>query len=243
MIRILALNAFAVSALLCMTSSHAVLAQERPDTPFKLSYGAYRYSDRTTGQDLNLRWETPGTHLWIGHYEDQSFGHQTRVGFDRGITLNEAAQLQVSMQLASSHFFGASVQLALGDPFFVLAGLGRTNLKPYYNLNFDPNDSVTLGLGWRVSDQSIVALSVVADNRLGTGQQVWHLSARNPVSQDLRLTVDLNYKDGTGPDGPVHGWGLTTTLDFRRWFARLALDQKQNFEKFDAMRLTAGLRF
>jgi len=88
-----------------------------------------------------------------------------------------------------------------------------------------------------------VALSVVADNRLGTGQQVWHLSARHPVSQDLRLTIDLNYKDGTGPDGPVHGWGLTTTLDFRRWFARLALDQNQNFEKFDAMRLTAGLRF
>jgi hypothetical protein len=243
MIRIRALKACATSSLLSLALSHAVLAQEHSDAPFKLTYGAYRYSDQTTGQDLNLRWESPGLHVWIGHYADQSFGHQTRVGFDRGIALNEAAQLQVSMQVASSHFFGGSVQLALGDPVFILAGLGRTNLKPYYNLNFDPNDSVTLGLGWRVSDQSIVALSVVADNRLGTGQQVWHLSARHPVSQDLRLTIDLNYKDGTGPDGPVHGWGLTTTLDFRRWFARLALDQKQNFEKFDAMRLTAGLRF
>ena len=104
MIRIRALKACATSSLLSLALSHAVLAQEHSDAPFKLTYGAYRYSDQTTGQDLNLRWESPGLHVWIGHYADQSFGHQTRVGFDRGIALNEAAQLQVSMQVASSHF-------------------------------------------------------------------------------------------------------------------------------------------
>ncbi len=27
-------------------------------------------------------------------------------------------------------------------PWFAAAGLGRTNLRPYVNLNFDPNDSI-----------------------------------------------------------------------------------------------------
>jgi hypothetical protein len=213
------------------------------DRPFKLSMGAYAYSDNTVGKDLNLRWEQGRTHAWLGYYTDPSFGHQTRAGFDHTFVLAPAALMQVSLQAANQGFFGGSVLFVLGDPWFVVAGLGRTNLHPYFNLNFDPNDAITAGFGWKGQGDTALAMTVVADDRLGTGQRVWHVFGRTRLADTMRVTVDVNYKTGEGDSGPVHGWGASATLDFPRWFIRLARDQKQNFTALDATRLSVGTRF
>lgn len=217
---------------------------ERNAPQYKLSYGTYFYSDNVIGQDLNLRWERGRTRAWLGHYTDPSFGPQTRVGMDHTFELAPKLQVQMSLETATQQFLGGSIVAALGHPWFVVAGLGRTNLKPYYNLSYDPNDSFTAGMGFKVDGDIAIALTVVADNRLDTGQRVWHLFGRTRWSDQLRTTVDLNYKQGRGDLGePVTGWGGSAVFDFDGWFVRIARDQKQNFAPVNATRVTLGVRF
>jgi hypothetical protein len=228
--------------LLSLAAWHVAARAEGDDRPFKLTLGDYRYSDGYDGQDLNLRWRHDDTNVWVGEYRDKVFGSQARAGFDTSIDLGHAVSLQPSLQAATRGFVGGSLNLQAGDPWFVLAGWGRTNLKPYYNLNFDPNDAITLGAGWHGAQGRTVSLSVVADDRLHTHQKDWHLFGRWPVG-DERLTLDLMRKTGDGDAGPVHAWALSATLDFPRWFLRVARDPKQNFSAQDATRVAAGVRF
>ena len=130
-----------------------------------------------------------------------------------------------------------------GDPWFALVGWGRTNLRPYFNLNFDPNDAVTAGAGWHGSNGRTVSLVVVADDRLHIGQKHWHLFSHWLASDELNVTLDLLRKTGEGDGGPVHAWGLGATFDFPTWFVRLVRDPKQNFSTQDATRISAGVRF
>lgn len=218
-------------------------ADTEDSKPYKLTVGDYHYSDGYDGQDVNLRWRRHNTNVWIGSYRDRVFGSQARTGFDTSIDLGANTTLQPSLQAATHGFVGGSLNLQTGDPWFALVGWGRTNLKPYFNLNFDPNDAITAGVGWHGKQNQTVSLTVIADDRLHTGQKDWHLYGRWPVSPDSRLTLDLMRKTGDGDGGPVRAWGWSTTLDFPTWFVRVARDPKQNFSTQDAIRVAVGLRF
>lgn len=213
------------------------------DTPFKLTLGDYLYSNGTSGQDVNLRWRQNDSSAWVGAYHDPDFGSQARAGADTSIDLGHAVQLQPSLQAATRGFVGGSVNLQAGETYFVVVGWGRTNLRPYMNLNFDPNDAITAGVGWHGEGDRTVSLTVIADDRLHTGQKDWHLYTRWPLSAGPRLTFDLLRKLGQGDDGPVHAWGASATLDGPSWFLRVARDPKQNFSALDATRVSAGIRF
>lgn len=222
----------------------------------KLSLGRYRLSGPDGvgwGDDVNLRWRKNGRSLWLGVYRDGDVGRQLRLGWDDqwaipAISVPPALtslplQLLPSLQAASGGFFGGSLALQAGEPFYAQMGLGRTNLKPYANLNFDPNDAITLALGWQGEGGRQAVLSVIADDRLGTGQQHHHLTLRWPVPGGLRLSADLLHKQGMGDSGAVNAWGWTLGLDGRQWFARVARDPKQNFSSLDAWRFSGGWRF
>ena len=238
------MKCLALVALLLSTAlplmAHADAGDEHP---FKLTIGDYRYSDSGSGHDLNLRWRHGGTNVWIGAYRDPVFGTQTRTGVDTSLPLGGSATLQPSLQVASGGFVGGSLNFQIGDPWFALVGWGRTNLKPYFNLNFDPNDAITAAIGWHGDNGRTVSLMLVADDRLNTGQRDWHLYGRWPLSEDLRVTLDLLRKTGDGDSGYVRGWGWNATLDFSTWFLHLARDPKQNFSLQDAHRLALGIRF
>lgn len=210
---------------------------------FKLTLGEYRYSGSQHGQDLNLRWRRDDTSAWVGAYRDPAFGTQTRTGFDTSIALGGSVLLQPSLQAASRGFWGGSLNLQVGDPWFALVGWGRTNLKPYFNLNFDPNDAITASVGWHGPEGRSVSLTLVSDDRLHTGQKDWHLNGRWPLGTGLRATVDLMRKTGLGDGGEVRAWGISGGLDFPAWFVRVARDPKQNFSVQDATRLAVGTRF
>lgn len=237
--RCLALVAVSLSTAL----THLAHADAGDEHAFKLAIGDYRYSDRGDGHDLNLRWRHADTDVWIGAYRDPVFGAQFRTGADTSLPLRGSATLQPSLQIASGGFVGGSLNFQIGDPWFALAGLGRTNLKPYFNLNFDPNDAITAAIGWHGDNGRTVSLMLVADDRLHTGQRDWHLYGRWPLSEDLRVTLDLLRKTGEGDGGYVRGWGWSATLDFPAWFVRLARDPKQNFSTQDATRIALGVRF
>ena len=222
---------------------------------FKLTLGRYRMSGDSTGfvgTDLNLRWRRDARNLWLGAYQDTDFGRQFRAGYDDQWVLRDdpvlPVQLQPSLQLASGGFVGGSLALQIGAPFYAQVGIGRTNLRPYANLNFDPNDAISMALGWQGTGGRQLQLLVIADDRLSTGQQHHHLTLRWPLpagglSDRLRLTADLLHKQGQGDTGPVNAWGWTLGLDGKVWFARLARDPKQNFSAQDAWRMSAGRRF
>jgi hypothetical protein len=222
-------------------------AQAQADQPnagraeWKLTVGDYQYSNYS-GTDINLRWRNGGTDLWSGAYRDRDFGSQVRIGADTSYAVLPNVALQPSLQLASQGFFGGSINLQVGSAWFAFAGLGRTNLKPYFNLNFDPNDAATYGIGHQTDSGKSFSFFVVADNRLGTHQQDWHLTARLPISEQ-RWVFDLLYKQGDSDVGPITAWGYSVTWNWRRWFIRAARDPYQNFSAQNAWRLATGIRF
>lgn len=217
------------------------VAQAPATHPFKLTVGLYDYAG-DQGKDVNLRWSHGDTHAWIGHYEDDSFGSQARIGVDTSVDVTELVSLQPSLQAATGGYAGASLNAQVGHVTYGIVGWGRTNLKPYFNLNFDPNDAITLGCGHVFDDGQNWSVFVVRDDRLHTGQTDWHLTGRVPLDSD-RLSLDLMRKTGEGDEGPVKAWSWSITWDFPSWFLRLAHDPKQNFSGTDATRLATGWRF
>jgi hypothetical protein len=152
-----------------------------------------------------------------------------------------------SLQVASHGFLGGSVNAEIGsERYFGLLGFGRTNLKPYYNLNFDPNDAITIGAGTRALPNTTLTLFQVRDDRLGTGQRVTHLTARNTRRvAGTRWTVDLFHRQGreTPESEKLRGTGLAVGYDFDEYFARVAIDPHVNFSPNHMLRLAIGLRF
>lgn len=222
---------------------------------WKLTLGRYRLRSAdgpaTDGTDLNLRWRRDDRTLWLGVYRDGDFGRQWRAGWDDHWALptlpgfSDAAQPQLlpSLQLASGGFVGGSLAVQAGAPVFVQLGIARTNLRPYANLNFDPNDALMLSVGWQGAGDRQLSLSVIADDRLHTDQQHHHLTLRWPLAPGWRLSADLLHKQGQGDTGTVRAWGQSLGLDAPRWFVRLAHDPYQNFSAANAWRLSGGVRF
>lgn len=211
------------------------------DLRWKLTAGEYAYADYA-GTDLNLRWRDEGTDAWVGVYEDRVFGTQGRVGTDTVFDVAKYVHVQPSLQLATGGFAGGSVNVQAGGSWYGMAGIGRTDGRPYFNLNFDPNDAVTLGGGHQGADGYSYLVFVVADNRFHTGQRDWHFNAQIPFG-DSHATFDLLRKSGLSDAGPIAAWGFSANYDWPGWFLRLAYDPYQNFSAHNVWRFAGGLRF
>jgi hypothetical protein len=209
--------------------------------PWKLTVGEYAYTDYY-GTDLNLRWRVEDTSAWVGAYSDPRFGAQTRAGADTSIDLGRYLQVQPSLQVASRGFVGGNVNLQAGASWFGIVGIGRTDAKPYFNLNFDPNDALTFGVGHQGADGLNYVLFVVADDRFHTQQRDWHANVQIPFGTS-HATLDLLRKSGLSDAGPITAWGFSANWDWPAWFLRIAYDPYQNFSAQSAWRLATGVRF
>ena len=212
-----------------------------PD-PFKLTVGEYHYSDGSDGVDANLRHTSDLGNAWLGYYRanDDSLS-QWRAGWDR--SFGEAVRVSPSIQLASGGFVGGSIQAEIGAPYFAGVGLGRTNLRPYVNLNFDPNDSYALFAGRRDESGRVFTLQMVRDNRENPDQRHFHFLYRQPLADGERITLDTLYKVGRVEGEAIRRFGGTVTYDWPRFFVRVARDPKTNFTSVDAWRVSVGCRF
>jgi len=224
------------------------VTEQRP-IAWKLTPGIYHETAGRSAFDLNLRGNLVDDTFWIGEYQRGSEFQQLRGGYEHQFSL-PFGKLIASAQAASRGFLGGSATFEIGDatvtPFYALAGFGRTNLQPYYNLNFDPNDSTLIGGGWRSADQTKTAtLYRIHDDRLGTGQTVTHLVLRGKTGERSRLTVDLFRREGrSAPDAEYFAaTGVSVTYDRDPWFIRLAIDPRANFTASDMTRLAVGMRF
>ncbi|MEI7431884.1 MAG: hypothetical protein WCL27_15645 [Betaproteobacteria bacterium] len=211
---------------------------------FKLTPSYYATTNVKDAFDVNLRANHGANALWLGHYRRGDEFEQTRAGYEYTYQ-NTWFQLVPSLQVASRGFTGGSLNARIGDEVYALIGYGRTNAKDYYNLNFDPNDSVVYGLGTRLLPKSNLSLFTVRDNRLHTEQHVTHAVWRYQADDHQRWTLDLSTKKGraTPDDDSVSGNALSLTYDNRDVFLRVAFDRKVNFTNEDQTRLSIGGRF
>jgi hypothetical protein len=260
-----ALSAFrriVAASLLVLVSATALAIEDRadiePNEPagpdrriaWKFTPSIYRETANRSALDLNLRGNRNNDTFWIGEYRRGTEFQQTRLGYERQFTL-PLGRVIASGQYATGGFWGASATLeasadAIG-PYVGLLGLGRTNRKPYYNLNFDPNDSVLIGAGWRPDERTALTLFQLRDDRLGTGQRVTHLVLRQKTGARSRWTVDVFERSGRTDADPgsesFKANGFALTYDREPWFVRLAWDPKVNYTGSDMTRLAIGVRF
>ena len=242
-------TAMLLCALLAAAGAGRAGAQEPAAEPppaepvaYKFTTGMYRMSDHATGWDVNLRRSSDLGNVWLGYFRlAQQDTTQWRAGWDH--SYGTAVRVSPSIQLASGGFVGGSVQAETGDPWFVGAGLGRTNLRPYWNLNFDPNDAYTLSAGHRSTQNQLFMVQLVRDNRQNPDQRHLHFTWRQPMAAGERLTLDALYKTGLVEGQHIRRWGFSAGYDWPEWFVRLAWDPKTNFTPADAWRLSVGSRF
>ena len=211
---------------------------------FKFTSSYYATTHQPGAIDLNLR-ANHGPHaLWFAYYRRGSEFEQARTGYEYTAETS-IGRVVSSVVLATHGFAGASINAEIGGDMFALLGLGRTNLKDYFNLTFDPNDSVVFGLGTRLVPHTTLSLFRVQDDRLDTGQRVNHLVWRYLPDDRQRWTVDFSAKRGSLVAGSetVSGNAWSLTYDFKDVFVRLARDGKVNFSPEDMTRVSAGFRF
>jgi hypothetical protein len=233
--------------LICATLSCPPLLAQNSDPATekpanKLTLGAYHFAESGDAGDLNLRHSNDFGDTWLGYYHSSKRDeHQGRAGWDNSFDLG-LLRLTPAAQIASRGYFNWSVGVEAGNDWFVGAGVGRTNLKPNWNLNFDPNDSWSLSAGWRAAGQSF-ALLWVRDNRQNPDQRHLHAVFRQSLAQGQRATLDLLFKQGLVDGLPIRRTGASFTYDWPRFFGRLAYDPKVNFTNEDMWRLAVGMRF
>jgi hypothetical protein len=220
------------------------MAQDAGDdgkTAYKLTGSWYRQDDGTRAIDLNLR-ANQGPHAaWLGLYRDNMDFQQLRSGYEY---TQEQGPLRVvwSAQAASYGFLGGSVTAQYGENIYPILAFGRTNLRPYVNLNFDPNDMATIGIGTKSIARTELNLTHVWDNRLETGQHVTHLYLHRDLDSGRRASLDIAYKHGTTSDGGyAAGYALTGTYTLGKYFVRGAWDQYANFGSATQVRLSFGM--
>jgi hypothetical protein len=235
-------------AALAMACTAPALAQGQtkdntPDEPsYKLTVTSHRLSQSGDGVDVNLRHSSNFGTAWVGYFDANGLdAHQGRAGWEK--SFGDTVRWLPSLQIASGGFVGGSLNVEAGKTWFVGAGLGRTNQLPYYNLNYDPNDAVTLSSGYRPGAGASYALSLTKDNRDNPDQQHLHATYRAPLEGGDRLTVDVLFKQGLVNGSPINKVGATITYDWPRFFVRVAFDPNANFSADDVVRISTGLRF
>jgi hypothetical protein len=208
----------------------------------KLTVGVYS-ADAHTTTDVNVRYSAGSWTGWLGWYGPQSDVRQGRAGLEYDLRRRWIVLIP-SVQVASASFVGGSIYSEIGRSLFAIAGVSRTNLQPYTNLNFDPNESSQLGAGAHFGRADTVAAYVIWDNRLATAQQNSHVVIRHDFAGPHRLTLDASYKSGRDDTGAfVRGTAVSTEVDWERWFVKAARDAHVNYTPETMWRFGGGMRF
>lgn len=237
------LSSILLPLLLALGAAPARADDDGIEQAYKLTVGRYHGTLSGNALDLNLR-RTLGTgNVWLGVYNAPAQrDRQWRLGADGNVTLG-AFRLQPSAQIASHRHASGSIGFEAGETWYAGAGLGRTNLRPNTNLNFDPGDAYSLTAGLRSRDGHSYQLLWIRDNRQNPDQRHLHLVWRLRLPERQRLTLDLLHKQGLVDDQTIGRWGVMAAYDWPSVFVRVAYDPKVNFTPDTQWRFSAGTRF
>ncbi len=212
---------------------------------WKLTTTYYATTNEDGAYDVNLRGNFRSHTAWVGYYDQPGEFSQARLGYEYALSL-PLTEAVLSAQYATHGFLGGSVTAEVGGDLYGVIGISRTNEKPYFNLNFDPNDAWTLGLGARLPHETNLMLYQIHGEWIASGQRVTHAVCRTKLTPDTRASIDVFYKYGpldSNQGGTVNATGVSASVDYRSWFARIAWDPKVNFTRDNMVRIAVGARF
>jgi len=219
-------------------------AAQQPEPPSnKVTLAYYHFSSGKLGVDANFRHTFGSSTAWIGVYHENDGFDQARVGYEYDYH-SHWLTLVPSVQAATHDFVGATIYSEVGVHLFGIGGFGRTNLQPYWNLGFDPNDYIQAGAGYRDAAGNAIEAYAIHDDRLGTGQTNTHVTLRRYLPDTWRLTLDVVNERGRGEgDIDVNSWAVSVDANWRRWFVRVAEDPHVNYTADHQVRIAGGCRF
>jgi hypothetical protein len=228
--------------LLLVTWMAAPSTARAQDYHGKVTLSTYD-ADGDNSVDVNVRYSVGDWQGWVGYYGAEDGTKQGRVGIEYDWH-QSWLYLVPSVQAASKGFAGGSLYAEIGTQWYLIGGISRTDLRPYANLTFDPNDSWQLGAGLHFHKADSIALYTIWDNRLDTGQQITHAVLRHHFGATERITLDVSYKSGHGDNNVyLRGDAEAAEYDWSRWFVKAAHDRHANFSEPTMWRFGAGFRF
>ncbi len=223
-------------------SRNAVAQQPEPPSN-KVTLAYYHFSSGTLGVDANFRHTFSSSTAWIGVYHEDDGFDQVRLGYEYDYH-SRWLTLVPSVQAATHDFVGGTIYSEVGARLFGIGGFGRTNLQPYWNLGFDPNDYIQAGGGYRDASGNMIEAYAIHDDRLGTGQTNTHVTFRRYLPDTWRLTLDVVNERGRGENGiDVKSWAVSVDANWHRWFVRVAEDPHVNYTADHQVRIAGGWRF
>ncbi|NEX64489.1 hypothetical protein [Noviherbaspirillum galbum] len=218
--------------------------EEGTKIDYKLTGSYYHASNGNDAEDINLRATVGDSNYWIGHYREKDGFAQSRLGMDTRFDLHELLRASISPEIGTLGYKSLNLGAEVGGETYAILGIGRTNLRPCFNLNFDPCDAITVGVGTRAIKNMDINLFAVIDDRLDTQQRVTHLNWRYRIAKGQRLTIGLVYKSGfTDENVYIHGRGLMLGYDYNDFFFRISRDEYAGFSNVHLTRFAGGMRF
>jgi len=209
----------------------------------KLTLGIY-FTPGDRAYDLNLRHQFGPFTAWIAGFYDPKSTKLIRVGgqYDyKKAWLHLVPTLEVSTTRAMS----GSLYAELGAGKTVaIAGVSRTNLRAFFDLFWDPSDSVQLGIAQKLSSYDRISAFTIFDVRLHTGQQNTHVVWRHKLNATNGITFDGLFKSGHTDSGEyIHNVGIGVYYDRPKWIWKLYYDPHVNFTNSTMVRTGIGLKF
>ena len=209
----------------------------------KLTFGVYFTRDGQ-GYDLNLRHQF-GQHVtaWIAGYKDTEGNQLIRIGGQYDYRKGWFHFVPTG-EIETTKGTSLSLSSELGRDTVAIVGYSRTNLKTFFDLFWDPGDSVQLGVGHRISSYDRIQAYTVFDVRLHTGQQNTHVLWRHKLNSNNGITFDGVFKSGHLDSGEyIRAVGIGVYYDREKWFWKLYYDPHVNFSEPTMVRTGIGLKF
>jgi hypothetical protein len=209
----------------------------------KLTFSTYFVSgDRAF--DLNLRHQLGPVTVWIAGFYDPQTNKLLRTGIQ--YDYHKAwFHFVPSIEVATTRAVSGSLSFELGSgKTTALAGYSRTNLKPFFDLFWDPGDSVQLGVAHKLSSYDRIQAYTIFDVRLHTGQQNTHVVWRRKLNPSNGITFDGVFKSGHEDSGQyIRAVSMGVYYDRPHWFWKLYYDPHVNFASHTMVRTGIGLKF
>jgi hypothetical protein len=208
----------------------------------KLTLGVY-FTPGARVYDLNLRHQFGQLTAWVAGFYDPQTNKLLRVGAQYDYKKGWF-HFVPSLEASTTKAVAGSLYSEMGGKTYAIAGVSRTNLKPFFDLFWDPSESVQLGLGHKISSYDRISGYTIFDVRLHTGQQNTHVVWRHKLNRNNGVTFDGLFKSGRADDGShVRDVGLGVYYDRPTWFWKLYYDPHVNFTDRTMVRTGIGYKF
>jgi hypothetical protein len=212
------------------------------DLKSKLTLGIY-FTPGARVYDLNLRHQFGQLTAWIAGFYDPKTNKLARVGAQYDYKKGWL-HLVPSLEVETTKGVAGSLYSEMGGDTYAIAGISRTNLKPFFDLFWDPSESLQLGVGHKISGYDRVQAYTIFDIRLHTGQQDTHVVWRHKLNRNNGITFDGLFKSGRTETGSyIHDAGLGVYYDRPTWFWKLYYDPHVNFSNRTMVRTGIGYKF